>query len=330
MRLLIIHTGGTLMMQPGASSALTPDVYTQDVLTELPVLRTIGQIETKILFNLDSSDMLPHHWVELARTTHEALAEYDGVIIVHGTDTMAYSASALAFLLPGLDRSVVLTGSQSPLGDLRTDARTNLVDACHVATLRIPEVGIAFSNKLFRGCRATKMDAWSKDAFGSPSCPALAELGLGVNIAKHVLPPRTPEPFDDRIEERVLAVRTFPGLDPRLLRVALRAGVRGLVIEAYGSGTVARLERSVIPMIETAQKMDVPVVIVSQCVRGAVDLSRYQAGLDAEAVGAISAGDMTPEAALAKLMIVLGRADDGQHIQAARDAFATVWVGEMG
>jgi len=329
-RLLIIHTGGTLMMQPGVANVLTPDVYTKDVLAELPVLRTIGQIETKILFNLDSSDMQPHQWVELARATHDALSDYDGVVIVHGTDTMAYTASALAFLLPGLDRSVVLTGSQSPLGDIRTDARTNLVDACHVATLRIPEVGIAFSNKLYRGCRATKMDAWSKDAFGSPSCPPLAELGLGVNVAPHVLPPRGIQPFDARIEERVLAVRTFPGLDPRLIRGALRAGVRGLVIEAYGSGTVARLARSLIPMIESARSMDVPVVIVSQCVRGAVDLSRYQGGLDAGAAGAIGAGDMTPEAALAKLMVTLGRADEGGRIRTARAAFAAPWVGEMG
>src|SRR4030095_2060903 len=129
--------------------------------------------ETRILYNLDSSDLQPHHWVELGSAVHEALeaGRHDGVVIVHGTDTMAYTASALAFLLPGLDRPVILTGAQKPLIDVRTDARTNLVDACHLATLPIPEVGIAFHSELLRGCRATKLDAWGMKAFGSPACP---------------------------------------------------------------------------------------------------------------------------------------------------------------
>lgn len=328
MRLLLIHTGGTLMMRGTTPAPLVPDVYTQDLLTELPVLRTIAAIETRILFNLDSSDIQPHHWVELARAVHDALAHYDGVVVVHGTDTMAYTASALAFLLPGLDRSVVLTGSQTPLSDVRTDARTNLVDACHLATMRIPEVGIAFHSKLLRGCRATKLDAWGMSAFGSPSCPPLAELGLGVQLGPHVLPPRPPQPFDPRIEARVLAVRTFPGLDPKLLQGALAAGVRGMLIEAFGAGNVPRLENSLIPVIEGARQLDVPVVIVSQSARGAVDLARYQGGSAAAAAGAIGAGDMTPEAALAKLMVTLGRAEG--RVRAAREAFASAWVGEMG
>jgi L-asparaginase len=330
LRLLILHTGGTLMMRREPEKALSPDVYTQNILDEVPVLRSIGHIETKILFNLDSADLQPHHWVELAREVHVALGEFDGVIVIHGTDTMAYTASALAFLLPGLDRSVVLTGSQSPLGDMRTDARANLVNACHVASFRIPEVGIAFSNKLFRGCRATKVDAWSNDAFGSPSCPPLAELGLGVHVGRHALAPRPPDPFDPRIEDRVLAVRTFPGLDPKLLLGALDSGVRGLVVEAYGCGTVARVERSLIPVIEAARRRDVPVVMVSQCLRGAVDLTRYQGGVEAADAGAIGAGDMTPEAALTKLMVFLGRASQGGRLKAAREAFATSLVGEMG
>jgi L-asparaginase len=339
-RLLLIHTGGTLMMRGDDAEAasvpkpwappepLAPDVYTHDLLTELPVLRKIADIETRILFNLDSSDMQPHHWVELARAVHEALGRYDGFVVVHGTDTMAYTASALAFLLPGLDRAVVLTGSQKPLVDVRTDARANLVDACHLATLRIPEVGIAFDSRFLRGCRATKLDAWGMSAFGSPTCAPLAELGLNVQVAPHVLPPRPPEPFDPRLEPRVLAVRTFPGLDPRLLHGALGAGVRGVVIEAFGAGNVPHLENSLIPVLEDAASRDVPVVIVSQTARGAVDLHRYEGGAAAHRAGAIGAGDMTPEAALTKLMITIGRAD-GPRIVAARTAFATARVGEM-
>lgn len=329
MRLLLLHTGGTLMMQGGAATALAPDVYTRDLVAELPVLRKVAEIETRILFNLDSSDIQPHHWVELAGAVHEALPRYDGIVVVHGTDTMAYTASALAFLLPGLDRPVILTGSQAPLSDVRSDARANLVDACHVATMPIPEVGILFSSKLLRGCRATKLDAWSMNAFASPACPPLAELGLGVQIGPHVLPARAPQPFDPRIEPRVLAVRTFPGLDPRLLHGALAAGVRGLLIEGFGAGNVPRLENSLIPVIEAARSLDVPAVIVSQSARGAVDLSRYEGGVAAAAAGAIGAGDMTPEAALAKLMVTLGRAGSAR-VLAAREAFAAARVGEMG
>lgn len=330
MRLLLIHTGGTLMMRGGHPTPLAPETYTRDLLAELPVLRKIAEIETRILFSLDSADMQPHHWVELAAAVHEALHQYDGVVIVHGTDTMAYTASALAFLLPGLDRSVVFTGSQTPLEAIRTDARTNLVDAFHLATLRIPEVGVAFDASLFRGCRATKLDAWGLRAFGSPECPPLVELGIGAQVGQHVLPPRPPAPFDPRLEPRVLAVRTFPGLDPRLLDGALSAGVRGMLIEAFGAGNVPRLENSLIGVIESARARDVPVVIVSQSPRGTVDLTLYEGGAAAAAAGAVGAGNMTTEAALAKLMITLGRAEGVGRVRAVRAAFAVSGVGEMG
>lgn len=325
----MIHTGGTLVMdRQQAGGALTAEGVTRDLLLELPVLKQIASIETRLLYRFDSSDMQPEHWAELAAVVHEALGQYDGIVIIHGTDTMAYTASALAFLLPGLDRPVVITGAQQPLSSIRTDARSNLVDACQVATLGVPEVGILFHSRLLRGCRAMKMDAWGMDAFGSPSCPPLAELGLGVQLAPHVLAPRPVTPFDPRIEPRVLAVRTFPGLEPKLLQGALASGVRGMLIEAFGAGNVPRLERSLVPVIETARGLDVPVVIVSQCPRGAVDLGAYEGGSAARAAGAIGAGDMTAEAALTKLMITLGRSPDGR-VQAAREAFQRSDVGEM-
>ncbi|MEI8257006.1 MAG: asparaginase [Deltaproteobacteria bacterium] len=329
MRLLLVHTGGTLMMRGGDPHPLAPDVYTQDLLAELPVLRKVGEIETRILFNLDSSDMQPHHWVELAALVHECLPRYDGIVIVHGTDTMAYTASALALLLPGLDRPVVMTGAQKPLQDVRTDARANLVDACHVASMPIPEVGILFDSQLLRGCRATKLDAWGLSAFGSPACPPLADLGVGVQLGPHVLPKRALGAFDPRIEPRVLSVRIFPGLDPALLHGALRAGVQGIVIEAFGAGNIPMIERSLVPVIDAATKSDVPVVVASQCARGLVDLNRYRGGAAARDAGAIGAGDMTVEAALTKLMITLGRAGESGHVETAREAFAHAWAGEM-
>lgn len=335
MRLLLIHTGGTLMMRGGHPTPLVPDVYQSDLLAELPVLRRVADIETQIFSNLDSSDMQPHHWVELAQAVHAALTardasaarRFDGVVIAHGTDTMAYTASALAFLLPGLDRPVVLTGAQRPIAEVRTDARANVVDAFHLATLPIPEVGVAFHARLLRGCRAIKRDAWSMDAFDSPACAPLASLGVTVEVGSHVLPPSEIAPFDPRIEPAVLAVRAFPGLLPRLIHGALRAGVRGVVLEAFGSGNVPHLENSLVPVIEDARKRDIPVVIVSQCQRGDVDLRRYAGGRAALEAGAIGAGTMTAEAAVAKLMITLGRAG-GDRVETARAAFSVEPRGE--
>ena len=319
------------MMRGGDPTPLAPDVYTRDLVSELPVLRKLAEIETRILYNLDSADFQPRHWIELARVVHGSASKYDGFVIVHGTDTMAYTASALAFLLPGLDRPVILTGAQKPLVDVRTDARTNLVDACHLATMGIPEVGIAFHSELLRGCRATKLDAWGMKAFGSPACAPLAVLGLGANLAAHVLPARPPAALDERIETQVLAIRTFPGLDPRFLHCALGTGLRGMVIEAFGAGNVPRIDNSLVPVIERAREQDVPVVIVSQSPRGAVDLTRYQGGVAAAKAGAIGAGDMTSEAALTKLMIALGRSTEtnGGCVATVREAFAVSWAGEM-
>lgn len=329
-RLLLVHTGGTLMMERADGGSLRPEAYARDIVAELPVLKTVAHIEPRVLYNLDSSDMQPEMWVELASLIHRELDNYEGFVVVHGTDTMAYTASALAYLVPGLDCPVIMTGAQRPLGAVRTDARTNLVDACHVATLDLPEVGIAFDSRIFRGCRATKLDAWSMNAFGSPSSPPLVELGLGVSIASHVLAPRAHGPFDPRIDPRVLCVRAFPGLDPKILAGALDAGVRGMIIEGFGAGNVPRLQRSLVPVIAQATALDVPVVIVSQCPRGAVDLGAYAGGEAAAAAGAIGGFDMTSEAALTKLMIALGRVPDGTaRIAFARAAFAESWAGEV-
>ncbi len=328
--ILMIHTGGTLMMRhAGDRRALEPDVYARDLLAELPVLRSVASIDTRILCNLDSGDIQPSHWVELARTIHESLDDYDGVVVVTGTDAMAYTASALAFLLPGLDRPVVLTGAQRPLFELRTDARENLVDAVHIATLSVPEVGIAFDNKFLRGCRSTKMDAWGLDAFASPLCQPLVELGLGVMIAPHVLSPRAAGAFDSRIEPHVLCLRVFPGLDSALIDHALDAGVHGIVLEAFGVGNVPLANGSLVPSITRATREQVPVVIVSQCPRGGVDLGRYPGSAAAQDAGAISGGDMTAEAAITKLMILLGRAPETRVLDHVRKGFRRALLGEM-
>jgi L-asparaginase len=309
---LLIQTGGTLAMQEDGES-LSPTPGGIDVVREVPSLARIADIESQNLFELDSGDLQPRHWIELARTVHFALErdDVDGVVVLHGTDTMSYTASALTFLLGALPKPVVLTGAQKPLADVRTDARANLVDAVLGATLPLPEVAIAFGSRLMRGCRTTKADAWAFDAFATPSCPALVELGLSVAAASHVRGRGKLRPLDERLEPRVLVVRVAPGLDPSLLRGAIRAGVKGLVLEGYGTGNLPSLPgSSLIPVIEEASSRGVPVVVVSQCLRGHVELSRYEGGAAAARAGAIDGGDMTVEAAITKMMVGLGRYGD--------------------
>jgi L-asparaginase len=338
-KVVLLHTGGTLMMRatvPGDSSSPlsppSPELYGRDLATQLPVLHRAAEVETRIVMSLDSGDMQPADWVTIARAVHDALREstVDGVVVIHGTDTMAYTASAVALLLGPLPKPVVFTGAQRPLAEVRTDARENLIDAVLLATLPVPEVMVAFASRALRGARATKRDAWAFDAFDTPNCAPLVSLGIGVDVAPHVRPAADVAalaPFDPRLEPSVLAVRVFPGLDPRLLSGALRAGVRGLVLEAYGTGNLPHLFGSLIPVLQEARARvpEVPVVIVSQCLRGFVDLTRYVGGAAAAAEGAISGGDMTVEAAIAKLMIGLGRFGDPGEL---RTFFATSIIGE--
>ena len=320
-----------MLMTPSATGSgggpltLDEERTARDLVAEVPSLPRIAELDTKLLFHMDSANMQPADWVTIAREVHAQLPSYDGIVIVHGTDTMAYTASALALMLGPLPKPVVLTGSQKPIVSIRTDARQNLIDAALVATLDVPEVCIASGARALRGVRATKRDAWGFSAFDSPNLPPLVELGIGVEVGAHVLKAGVLAPFDDRLEPRVLAVRVFPGLDPELVRGAIRVGVRGLVLEAYGTGTLPNLIGSLIPALEEARDRGVPVVVVSQCLKGFVDLGTYEGGAAAEAAGAISGGDMTVEAALAKMMIGLGRHGTGDDL---RRYITTSAVGE--
>jgi L-asparaginase len=332
-RLLLLLTGGTMLMTPSVAPAgavprpltLDEERTSRDLVAEVPSLARLAELDTRHLFQMDSANMQPGDWITIARAVHTELPSYDGVVIVHGTDTMAYTASALALMLGPLPKPVVLTGSQKPIVDVRTDARQNLTDAALVATLGVPEVSIVSGSRALRGVRATKRDAWGFSAFDSPNLPPLVELGIGIEIAPHVAKPAPLGAFDDRLEQRVLAVRVFPGLDPDLVRGAIRLGVRGLVLEAYGTGTLPNLVGSLIPALDEARERGVPVVVVSQCLRGFVDLGRYEGGAAAEAAGVISGGDMTVEAALAKMMIGLARYGTGEALRAW---FAASVVGE--
>jgi L-asparaginase len=317
-RVLILHTGGTLGMSShdhrrDASrfardegsrrpSALQPDTYAHEILSRVPELGALATIETRILCNLDSSDVGPEEWSALADEIARARADHDGIVVIHGTDTMAYTASALSFALSGLDRPVVLTGSQRPLGEIRSDARRNLVDAVDLATRDIPEVGVCFDGRLLRGNRATKGDAWSYTAFASPNCAPLARLGLDVEVASHVRRPAARFSVDGRFDAHVAVAPVTPGMEPRLVEQLGDAGMRGVVLAAFGVGNVPVRARSVAGAVRRLVDSGITVAVVTQAHAGGVDLSLYENGVALRDAGALSGGDMGVEAAVAKLM----------------------------
>ena len=310
-RVLLLHTGGTLGMPPRDGDArarpgpLAPDRYARNLIEQVPELLQIATVETRILCNLDSSDIGPDEWVALADEIAAARAHHDGIVIAHGTDTMAYTASALSFALRGLDRPVILTGSQRPLGEVRSDARRNLIDAVDLATRDLPEVGVCFDGHLLRGNRATKGDAWSYAAFASPGCAPLARLGLDVEIAPHVRRDNGTFCCVAQFDPRVAALSVTPGFDPLLLGRMLDAGPRGLVLSAFGVGNVPSRVRPIAPVVRAAVDAGVTVLVITQARYGSVDLGLYENGAVLADAGARSGGDMGLEAATVKLMHAL-------------------------
>jgi L-asparaginase len=326
-RILLLHTGGTLGMAGGRPSALRPAAFFKTLKSRCPELFRLADIELELFCNLDSSEMQPELWSRLAAHLHRRLPDFDGAVVTHGTDTLAHTASALSFMLPGLPKPVVLTGSQRPLGEIRSDARLNLIDAVLSALQGPPEVSICFDSHLYRGNRTRKVKVSEYDAFESPNFPLLGILGVDATFAPG-LRQKGPFRLREKLESRVFLLKVFPGLDPSL-PLALLPHVRGLVVEAYGAGNFPidpSLDRSLLPVFRQARERDVPVVVVSQAYRNGVDLTLYESGAAALAEGALSGGDMTPSAALVKLMQGLAYHRDRQAL--AR-FIETPIVGEM-
>jgi len=307
-RVLLLHTGGTLGMQ---GSPLAPAAYSQRIGERVPELSEIATLETRIVYNLDSSDIGPAEWSQLATAVARGRDTADGIVIIHGTDTMAFTAAALAYALPGLDRPVVLTGAQRPLVAIRTDARRNLVDAVELATHDIPEVGICFDGLLLRGTRAIKSDARSYHAFESPGVEPLARLGLDVDIGAQVRRPDRPFACDPRFDPRVAVAYVVPGLDPAWVESMLDAPAapRGIVLAALGVGTIPMSARALAPAIRRAADAGVEVLVCTQR-GGPIDLSLYPNSRVLLDAGAISGGAMRIEAAVPKLMHALAVFDD--------------------
>ncbi len=288
---------------------LEPAVYATHLESRVPELGLIADVETKIVCNLDSSDMTQHEWQLLANIVAEERENYDGFVVIHGTDTMAYSASALAFALRGLDRPVVFTGAQRPLTALRSDARRNLADAVDVATRDVPEVSICFDGMLLRGCRATKSNSRDYRAFDSPGTEPLARLGVDIHLTNNVR--RSTESFacDARFDNEVAVLRTWPGMNPILIDGFVDAGIRGIVLAAYGVGTTPTHGRPLAPAVARAVDAGVDVFVVTQS-NGHIDLRMYQNSLPLAAAGAMAGGQIRIEAAVAKLSHALATRPD--------------------
>ncbi len=317
-RVRILHTGGTLGMRPREPDrALAPDEFGSTVLEHVPELRELAEVDARVLCNVDSTDMSPALWRTLAREVVEALARCDGVVITHGTDAMAYTASALSFLLRNLPRPVVLTGSQRPLADVRSDGRANLVGAVDLALRDIPEVAIYFDGLLLRGNRARKSSTFAFGAFTSPNCPPLAELGLELKCGLAPLAPAGPLRIEGDFDPRVAVVWLVPGQDAGILRAVAASDVRGVLIVAPGVGNVPVIDRTIAEGIRALNDTDRVVAIASQSENGRVDLDRYAGGRLAHDLGAVGISDMTVEAASVKLMYLLGTLAGAATVRAA-------------
>lgn len=312
-RVYIAYTGGTIGMQRTRSGYKPSAGSLQKQMADMPELRhssmpsyTIHEYEPL----LDSSNMTPAEWVKIARDVEANYDRYDGFIVLHGTDTMAYTASALPFLLGGLRKPVIITGSQIPLCEIRNDARENVITSLMLAaSYDIPEVCLYFGGKLLRGCRSTKVSADGFAAFHSPNFPPLGTVGIDIEVNWDLVRKANGKRLKVRelAKPIVSALRLFPGISPELVRNVLRPPLQGLVLEAYGVGNGPDQDRDFIDAIAEATSRGVVVVDCTQCLEGTVDLHEYAAGSALARAGVISGYDMTAEAALAKLYCLLGR-----------------------
>jgi L-asparaginase len=308
-RVYIIYTGGTIGMTPTADGYVPAPGYLAEQIRAMPELASDLMPEVDIHEYsplLDSANMTPADWYKIASDIGSHYKQYDGFIVLHGTDTMAYTASALAFMLQGLRKPVILTGSQIPLCEVRNDARANIITALTIAAnFDIPEVCLCFGNQLLRGCRSVKLSADGLDAFASPNLPPLGEIGVDIRINWELTQPAPPVDSILRVHELIPvsigALPLWPGISAEVVRNFLQPPLKGLILKAYGVGNGPTNNREFLSALEEAASRGAVIVDCTQCLRGSVHLEDYATGSALAKVGVISGFDMTTEAALAKL-----------------------------
>lgn len=313
--ILLLTTGGTIASLPGGDG-LEP--HRSDVMErQLNQLRSYFDITVEDLMCLDSSNIRPKEWQEIAKRVYECRLDYDGIVISHGTDTMAYTASAITWMLPGIDRPVVLTGSQLPLADVLSDGPDNLRTAFAMAASGHPGIYLAFDRKVMLGCRAVKVRASGFSAFESVNARYAAQVSnLGLVINERGLQPQIGFPqLLPQISDSVFLLKLTPGLDPKIFDMLADLGYRGIVIEAFGLGGMNVLHEG-LEGIRHALERGVSVVVTTQCLYDSSDLRVYQVGNQLLHLGVIQGRDMTSEAAMTKLMWALGQGMNQKEIQA--------------
>ena len=326
--ILIIYTGGTIGMKEDPSDGtLKPFVFSQ-IKEEVPELNKFDvRIDSHTFAPLiDSSDVEPSLWISLAEIIRDRYDEYDGFVVLHGTDTMAYSASTLSFMLEGLTKPVVFTGSQLPIGVPRTDGKENLISAVEIAAARdhegharVPEVCIFFDSRLLRGNRSTKYSAEAFNAFASPNCPPLAEAGIQIRYNTDLI--RKPVYWDAQLrvqthlDTRVSILKVHPGMTPQVMRSVVSDPLtRACIIETYGSGNA--LSRDwFLDVVREASEMGKILLNVTQCKSGTVNMDLYATGALLKRAGVLSGSDITTEAALGKLFSLMGRSEQNPWVK---------------
>ena len=326
--ILISYTGGTIgMKQDPVDFTLKPFNFGQ-ILSEVPEIRKfVCRVDTYSFSPLiDSSDAQPEFWIDLARLIKKEYANYDGFVVLHGTDTMSFTASALSFMLENLEKPVVFTGSQLPIGMLRTDGKENLISAVEIASAAdeqgrpiVPEVTVFFDSHLYRGNRTIKYSAENFWAFRSENAPALADTGIHIkyNLDEIRYPKQYGNPLkiSETLDTDVAILKIFPGMRENMVRALFATeGLRAVILETFGSGN-APTQKWFLDIISEADRRGLIIMNITQCIAGCVDMEAYATGIELKKMGVVSGYDSTLEAALAKLFYLMGKYADNDVVK---------------